>query len=221
MINFQTLDLEVYYVLSKGKKKKKLSLWLSKHHSRKNYWGGWWRHSTTHLDLGTRRWVVSFTPWSLYPQYPLIGAQVGSTAGLDTVKKRKIPSPCHELIVQPVASRYTDWATTALLICSVDLSMVPSISGMTHIETIFSFSLGISKHFISNKLCSSDDSVTQLTHYSKQSFTNKSAEEKIKRSQIFRTRGPGNWFPSSYPMMRKLPLQKVIGMTGEVRWCII
>jgi hypothetical protein len=35
---------------------------------------GEWRHSSTILDLGTRwRWVVSFTPQPLYPQYPLDG----------------------------------------------------------------------------------------------------------------------------------------------------
>jgi hypothetical protein len=77
------------------------------------------------LDLGTRwRWVVSFTPRSLYPQgkslwCPLDRGWVGPRAVLDAVVKRKIPSPRQESnprtpIVQPVAQRYTDWAITAL-----------------------------------------------------------------------------------------------------------
>jgi len=39
-----------------------------------------------------------------------------------------------------------------------------TISGTTHIKTIFSFSSGTGKHFIGNALCSSDDSVTHLIH---------------------------------------------------------
>jgi hypothetical protein len=39
-----------------------------------------------------------------------------------------------------------------------------TISGTTHIKTIFSFSPGTGKHFIGNALCHSDDSVTQLIH---------------------------------------------------------
>jgi hypothetical protein len=33
--------------------------------------------------------------------------------------------------------------------------------------------------------------------------------------------GPGNGSPSSYPMIRKLPVQKGTRTTGEVRWCTI
>jgi hypothetical protein len=77
------------------------------------------------LDLGTRRRrVVSFTPRPLYPQgkspwYHWIGGWVGPRAFLDTVVKRKIPSPRWESnprtpIVQPAAQCYTDWALTAL-----------------------------------------------------------------------------------------------------------
>jgi hypothetical protein len=45
---------------------------------------------------------------------------VGPTAGLDAVEKRKIPSPCWDsnsrtLIVQPVASSYTDPLFNAML----------------------------------------------------------------------------------------------------------
>jgi hypothetical protein len=56
--------------------KVKLSLCLTKHHPMKTYWGS--RGIAPRiLDIGTRwRWVVSFTPWPLYPQgksllYPL------------------------------------------------------------------------------------------------------------------------------------------------------
>jgi hypothetical protein len=49
-----------------------------------------------------------------------IGGWVGPRTVLDAVLKRKIPSPRRESnprtpIVQPVAQRYTDWATTALM----------------------------------------------------------------------------------------------------------
>jgi hypothetical protein len=56
---------------------------------------GKWRNSSTIVDLGIRwRWVVSFTPRSLYyrrksPRYPL-GGWMGPRAGLDVVKQRKI-----------------------------------------------------------------------------------------------------------------------------------
>jgi hypothetical protein len=48
-----------------------------------------------------------------------IGGWVSPRAGLDEVEKRKIPSPRRESklrtpIVQPVASRCTDWAIPAL-----------------------------------------------------------------------------------------------------------
>jgi hypothetical protein len=77
------------------------------------------------LDLCTKwRWVVRFTPRPLYPQGKSpgthwIGGVVGPRAVLDTVVKRKIPSPRRESnsripIVQPVAQRYTDWAIRAL-----------------------------------------------------------------------------------------------------------
>jgi hypothetical protein len=62
--------------------------------------------------------MVSFTPRPLYPQEKSLGTNwiegwVGPIAGLDTVLKRKIPSPRRESnpdysIVQPVASHYTD-----------------------------------------------------------------------------------------------------------------
>jgi hypothetical protein len=88
---------------------------------------GEWKYSSTHsltstLDGG--EWSVSrpgpFTPRERAPGTHWIGGWAGPRAVLDTVVKRKIPSPCWESnprtpIVQPVAQRYTDWAITALL----------------------------------------------------------------------------------------------------------
>jgi hypothetical protein len=64
------------------------------------------------LDLGISwRWVVSFTPLPLYPweRAPgthFIGGWVDPRAGLGL----ELPPP---MVVQPVASRYTDWAIPA------------------------------------------------------------------------------------------------------------
>jgi hypothetical protein len=72
--------------------KVKLSLRLTKHHAMKTYCGSG-GVAPCILDLGTRwRSVISFTPRTLYPQgkSPWV---VGSRAILDTVAKRKIPSP--------------------------------------------------------------------------------------------------------------------------------
>jgi hypothetical protein len=59
------------------------------------------------------RWVVSFTPRLFYPhgkssRYHWLGGWVGSRVGLDTVSKRKIPSPAgiRIPIIQTVLSRY-------------------------------------------------------------------------------------------------------------------
>jgi hypothetical protein len=61
-----------------------------------------------------------FTPREGDPATLWIGGWVGTRVGLDTVSKRKIPSPYWELnsdhpIVQPIASCYTDWAIPALV----------------------------------------------------------------------------------------------------------
>jgi hypothetical protein len=90
----------------------------------KAYWE--WRYSSTHsltsaLDGG--EWSASrpghFIPMESATRTHLIGGWVGPRAVLDTVMKRKIPSPRRESnprtpIVQPVAQRYTDWAITTL-----------------------------------------------------------------------------------------------------------
>jgi hypothetical protein len=76
---------------------------------------------TSVLDGG--EWSASrpgrFIPRERTPGTHWIGSWVGPTAVLDTVVKRKIPSPRRESnprspIVQPVAQLYTDWAVTAL-----------------------------------------------------------------------------------------------------------
>jgi hypothetical protein len=63
------------------------------------------------LVLGTnRRWVVSFTPRSLLPRYPLNRRLGGPTAGLNDMGKWKLltlPDLNSEpSVVQPAASRY-------------------------------------------------------------------------------------------------------------------
>jgi hypothetical protein len=77
-------------------------------------------------DLGTRwRWSASrsgrFTPSERALGTHWIGGWVGFRAGLDAESKRKIPNPRRDSnpdhpIVQPVVSRYTDWAIPALII---------------------------------------------------------------------------------------------------------
>jgi len=111
---------------------------------------------------------------------------------------------------------------TKFLLCLVYLSM-GTVSGMTHIKTIFSFLSDIGKHFIDNMVCNSDDSMMQLTCILPFFFTMnrvlyKPPEEEIQRSQIWRTSGPGNESLSSLPMFRKLPIQKNVNMTGEVKF---
>jgi hypothetical protein len=66
---------------------------------------------TSALDGG--EWSAHFTPRERAPTPHWIGGWVGPRAGLDTMSKRKIPSPRQELnpdhpIVQPIASHYTD-----------------------------------------------------------------------------------------------------------------
>jgi len=87
---------------------------------------------------------------------------------------------------------------TKFLMCSADLNM-GTISGTTRIKTIFSFWTGIGKHFIGNALCRSADSVMQLSHtfhiLTISNAFHKLRQEKIQRSQIWRTRGTREWVP--------------------------
>jgi hypothetical protein len=108
----------------KCKVKLKLSLcfnWAPRHEGVLGEWGYNSTHSlTSALDGG--EWLASlpgrFTPREKAPGTLWIGGWVGPTAVLNTVVKRKIPSPLRQSnprtpIVQPVAQRYTNWAITA------------------------------------------------------------------------------------------------------------
>jgi hypothetical protein len=90
------------------------AFFLAVHHAMEAYWGRWCI-SPCILDLRTRwRWVVSFTPRSLYPQWKspwhlfyrrLDGSQ--SRSGRVGEEKKSQPLPGFEpLIIQPVAQRY-------------------------------------------------------------------------------------------------------------------
>jgi hypothetical protein len=90
----------------------------------KTYWGNV-GIAPRIFDLGTRwRWVVSFTPLPHYPQgksrkYSLGRRLGGPQSRYGHMPKSKIPSPRRESnrripVVQPVVSRYTDWAIPAL-----------------------------------------------------------------------------------------------------------
>jgi hypothetical protein len=88
---------------------------------------GEWRYRYTHsltsvLDGG--EWPASrpgrFTLRGKTPGIHWIGGWVGPSAGLDTLSKRKIPSPRRDSYqdnptVQTVVSRYTDCAIPALI----------------------------------------------------------------------------------------------------------
>jgi hypothetical protein len=74
-------------------------LFITEHHVMKTYWGiGGQLHVflTSALDGG--EWPASrpsrFTPRERVSGTHWIGGWVGTTAGLDAVVKRKIPSPC-------------------------------------------------------------------------------------------------------------------------------
>ena len=62
-------------------------------------------------------WMVSATPWPLYPrQRPsthCTGCWVGLGAGLDMCGKSRPPPGLDPRTVQPVANRYTDYAILA------------------------------------------------------------------------------------------------------------
>jgi hypothetical protein len=63
--------------------------------------------------------LAALPPGEGAPGIHWIGGWVGPRVILDTVSKRKIPSPCQEFkskypIVQPIISHYNDWAISAL-----------------------------------------------------------------------------------------------------------
>jgi hypothetical protein len=68
------------------------------------------------LNLGARRgWAVSTTPRPLYPRERhgthCKGGWVGRRAGLDVCEKSRLTPEFDPRTVQPVPSRYIDWAT--------------------------------------------------------------------------------------------------------------
>jgi hypothetical protein len=112
------------------------------------------------------------------------------------------------------------------IICSVDLNMA-TISGKTHIKTIFSFSQGTGKNFICNALCSSEDSFTQLIHilhffhieqYLLQQPPRRNNSEESKPEN----EGAKEWVLSSFhPTIRTFPVQKDTKTTEEAKRCTI
>jgi hypothetical protein len=70
------------------------------------------------MEVSGQLHAPAATPRERAPGIHWIGGWVGPRDVLDAVVKRKIPNPLRESnrrtpIVQPVAQRYTDWATTA------------------------------------------------------------------------------------------------------------
>jgi hypothetical protein len=78
--------------------------------------GGGWMYRSTFLDLGTSwRWVISFTPRPRYPSTHWMDPR----AGLDDVDKNSRPyqdSNTDPSVVQPAASRYTDYLRNAFCV---------------------------------------------------------------------------------------------------------
>jgi len=73
---------------------------LTEKYAVRAYWGNG-NIAPLILDFGTRwRWAVSFAPRPLYLQLKLlvvthwVGEWMGPRVGMDTLVKRKIPSPC-------------------------------------------------------------------------------------------------------------------------------
>jgi len=105
--------------------------------------------------------------------------------------------------------------------CSVDLNMGP-ISGTTYIKMVFSFLPDIGNHFTGNTLWTSDDSVMQLIHifhfFMINSVLYKPHKKKSRGNKSGEGGSQGMGLLSSYPMLRKLPVQKG-NMMGEGKWC--
>jgi hypothetical protein len=86
------------------------------------------------LDLGTSwRLVVNFTPRPLYPRgksprYPLDRRLRGPQSRSGRFGEEKILDPTGIRIVQPVASRYTDYAIPALSSDSPPSKMVEALA---------------------------------------------------------------------------------------------
>jgi len=100
----------IQHVLSTEIVKVKFTLWRPK--------GGVKVHPYSFLNLGARwGWVVKATPRLLYPREGpgtyCVGGWVGPRAGLYGCGKSRLPPAFYPRTLQPVASRYTDWAILA------------------------------------------------------------------------------------------------------------
>jgi hypothetical protein len=113
--NFVELSSDVLYSFpSLEGKRWNLCAFLTEHHTMEEYWGSGGMAERI-LDLGTKwRWVVSFTPWPLYPQgksswYPFYRRLGGpqSRSGRGGEEKNSQPLSGLELpIIQPVPQCY-------------------------------------------------------------------------------------------------------------------
>jgi hypothetical protein len=97
--------------------------------------------------------------------------------------------------------------TSQNLLCAQIFLFMGTISGTTHIKTMFSFSPGTGKHFINNAPGSSDGSVTQLIHvllYTNKSLLTKPQKKKSRGSNM-KDEGPGNGSPFFLSNDQKIP----------------
>jgi hypothetical protein len=101
-----------------GELKLNLSLYWTKYHAMKTYWGNV-GVAPRILNLDTRwSWVVSFTSRSPYsggksPWYPL-DRRLGRLQSRSGCGEEKNPCPCRNLTSSPQPSHYIDWATPDL-----------------------------------------------------------------------------------------------------------
>jgi hypothetical protein len=126
ILNWGALKLGFHYiVLPKGKVVPVL-FFLTEHHTMKAYWGRWGTAPCI-LELGTWwRWLISFTPWPLYPQEKrpcyLLNRRLGGTqswSGHGGEEKNSQPLPgLKPLIIQPIAQCYTTELSWLLVLSS-------------------------------------------------------------------------------------------------------
>jgi hypothetical protein len=100
-----------------------------------------WRYSSTIRDLNTRwRWLVSFTPWPLYPRgkssrYRLDRRLGGPQSRSECCGEEKnlVPARIRTAAVQFVARRYSDWAIPVPSTNSTIPNMFPVVRhGLLH-----------------------------------------------------------------------------------------
>jgi hypothetical protein len=94
-----------------------------------------------------------------------------------------------------------------------------TISGTTHIKTIFSFWTGDVRNFIGNALCISNDSVTQLIHTVYFSIIISVVSNLRNKYPVYwnlENEGTRYWSPLF--LFNRLPVQKSTTTTGEMGW---